>query len=84
MKSTVIYLRVTHWILSLDQDVVDRLSRISINILGDAQLSGVGVYLEERMCGLFIEAIRQRVEQRPKLRAVCICSDDLKRREMQA
>lgn len=36
MKSTVIYLRVTHWILSLDQDVVDCLSRISINILGDA------------------------------------------------
>lgn len=62
---------------------MDCLSAISINVLGDTQLSCVRVYFEEGMCGLFVKAVTQRVEQRPKLRAVCICGADLKRGEIQ-
>ena len=54
-------MKSTHWIFSFDQDVVNRLSCISIDVLGDAQLSGLRVDLEEGVLVLPVEAIRQRI-----------------------
>lgn len=58
-----------------------RLSGVSVDILRDAQLSGVWVDLEERMMVLHVEAVRQRVEQFAKLGAVGICSNNLLRKK---
>lgn len=45
-------------IFSFDQDVMNCLSCISINVLGDAQLSGLRMNLEEGVFVLLVEAIR--------------------------
>lgn len=63
-------IQLTHGIFSFDQDVVDCLSFISINVPRDAQLPCVWVDLEEGVFLWFVKAIRQRVEQCTKLRAV--------------
>lgn len=57
-----------------------RLSRVSIDVLRDAQLSGLRVDVEEGVSVLTIEAIRQRVEQRAKLTRVRICGDHLNKK----
>lgn len=67
----------THRVLSFDQDVVGRLSGVSVDILRHTQFSGVWVDLEERMMVLHVEAVRQRVEQFAKLGAIGICSNNL-------
>lgn len=69
----------TYGIFGSDQDVVDRLARVSINVLRDAQLSALRVDVEEGVLVLTLEAVRQRVEQRPKLRTVRVCGHDLKK-----
>lgn len=67
----------THRVLSFDQDVMGRLSGVSVDILRHTQFSGVWVDLEERMMVVHVEAVRQRVEQFAKLGAVGICSNNL-------
>lgn len=74
---------MTHWIFSFDEDVVDRLSRVSIDVLRDTQLSGLRVDFEQRVFVLRVEAVRQREEQRAELGAVCICGNNLNRRKRQ-
>lgn len=69
----------THGIFSSDQDVVDRLSRVSIDVLRDAQLSGLGPEVEEGVSVLTVKAIRQRVEQRAELTTVRVCGHNLKK-----
>lgn len=76
-------MKPTHWIFSFDQDVMNRLSRISIDILGDTQLSGLWVDLKEGVFVLLLKAIRQRIVQCAELKAVCICGNNLKGREIQ-
>lgn len=70
----------TYGIFSSDQDVVDRLPRVSIDVLRDAQLSALRVDVEERVLVLTVKAVRQGVEQRAKLRTVRICGDNLNKR----
>lgn len=70
----------THRIFSSDQDVVDRLPRVSIDVLRDTQLSALRVDVEERVLVLTVKAVRQRVEQRAKRRTVRICGDNLNKR----
>ena len=70
-------MKATHRIFGFDQNVVDRLPRVSIDILRDAQLSSLRVDLEERVFVLIVKPIRQRVEQCAELRAVCIRGNDL-------
>lgn len=70
----------THGIFSSDEDVVDRLSRVPIDVLRDAQLSGLRLDVEEGVSVLTVEAIRQRVEQRAELTTVRICGDNLKKK----
>lgn len=74
-------MKPTHWIFSFDQNVVDRLPRVSIDILRDTQLSGLRVDFEERVWVLFVKAVRQRVEQCAKLGAVCIGGNNLKKKK---
>lgn len=59
---------------------MDRLSRVSVDVLRDAQLSGLRVDVEEGVLVLSIEAIRQRVEQRAKLTGVRICGHNLNKK----
>lgn len=70
----------THWVLSFDQDVVDRRAGVPVDVLRHTQLPSVWVDLEQRMVVFHVEAIRQGVEQCAKLWAVCICSNHLVRR----
>lgn len=70
----------TYGIFSSDQDVVDRLPRVSIDVLRDTQLSALRVDVEEGVLVLTVKAVRQRVEQRAKLRTVRICGDYLNKR----
>lgn len=74
---------MTHWIFSFDENVVDRLSRVSVDVLRDTQLSGLRVDSEQRVFVLLVEAVRQREEQSAELRAVCICGNNLNRRKIQ-
>lgn len=60
---------------------MDCLSRIPIDILRDAELSGLWVDLEQGVFFLLVKAVRQRVQQCAKLRAVCICGNNLDRRQ---
>lgn len=83
VKTNYLEPKTTHWIFSFDQNVVDCLSHVSINILRDTQLSSPWVDLEEGVFVLLVKAIRQRVQQCAKLRAVCICGNNLKRRQIQ-
>lgn len=69
----------TYGILGPDQDVVDRLARVPIDVLRDAQLSALRVDVEEGVLVLTVEPVGQRVEQRPKLRTVRVCGHDLKK-----
>lgn len=69
----------TYGIFGSDQDVVDRLARVPIDVLRDAQLSALRADVEEGVLVLTVEAIGQRVEQRPKLRTVRVCGHDLKK-----
>lgn len=71
----------TYGIFSSDQDVVNRLARVSIDVLREAQLSALGVDVEERVSVATVKAVRERVEQRAKLRTVRIRGDNLKRRK---
>lgn len=57
-----------------------RLSRVSIDVLRDAQLSGLRLDVEEGVSFLTVEAIRQRVEQRAELTTVRIRGDNLKKK----
>ena len=75
-------MKPTHWIFSFDQNVVDRLPRVSIDILRDTQLSSLRVDSEERVFVLHVKAIRQRVEQCAKLGTVCISGDNLQIRKI--
>lgn len=68
----------SHRIFSFHQYVVDCLSCISIDVLVDAQLTGLWVDLEERVFVLLVKTIRQRVEHRAEVWAVCICGHNLK------
>lgn len=70
----------THRIFSSDQDVVGRLSRVSIDVLRDAQLSGLRLDVEEGVSVLTVKAVRQRVEQRAELTTVRIGGDNLKKK----
>lgn len=70
----------TYGIFGSDQDVVDRLARVSIDVLRDAQLSAMRVDVEEGVWGPTVKAVRQRVEQRAERGTVRICGDNLKKR----
>lgn len=62
---------------------MDCLSLIPIDILRDTELSSLWVDLEEGVFVLLVKAVRQSVQQCAKLRAVCICGNNLKRRQIQ-
>lgn len=59
---------------------MDRLSRVSIDVLRDAQLSGLRLDVEEGVSFLTVKAIRQRVEQRAELTTVRICGHNLEKK----
>jgi len=69
----------TYWIFSFDQNVMDTLTHVSIDILRDTHLSCVWLDLEERVFVMSVKAIRQRVQQRAELRAICICGNNLEK-----
>lgn len=56
-----------------------RLSRVSVDVLRDAQLSGLRLDVEEGVSFLTVKAVGQRVEQRAELTTVRICGYNLKK-----